>query len=114
MSQTSLGKSVGVTFQQIQKYENGTNRIGASNLYKIASSLDVDVSYFFAGLEGGRVPASTGRSSGSADPAEGPFVGDPMMSDEALKVMYNYFRIRNEQVRLRLFQFIKSMADSEG
>ena len=109
MSQTSLGKSVGVTFQQIQKYENGTNRIGASNLYKIAQSLEVDVGNFFARLDG----AKGSKSSSVPADAQDRFVGDPMMSDEALKMMYNYFRIRNDHVRHRLFQFIKSMADSE-
>ena len=109
MSQTSLGKSVGVTFQQIQKYENGTNRIGASNLCKIAQSPEVDVGNFFAGLHG----AKGSKSSSVPANAQDQFVGDPMMSDEALKMMYNYFRIRNDHVRHRLFQFIKSMADSE-
>jgi transcriptional regulator with XRE-family HTH domain len=108
-SQTNLGESVGVTFQQIQKYENGTNRIGASNLYKIAQSLEVEVGYFFSGLDG----AKGSKPSVMATEAVDAFVGDPMMSDEALKMMYNYFRIRNDHVRRRLFQFIKSMADSE-
>jgi transcriptional regulator with XRE-family HTH domain len=109
MSQTNLGKAVGVTFQQIQKYENGTNRIGASNLYKIAQSMEVDVGYFFAGLDG----TKGSRPSAAATEAAAAVVGDPMMSDEALKMMYNYFRIKNDHVRHRLFQFIKSMADSE-
>ena len=50
MSQTNLGQTIDVTFQQVQKYENGTNRISASNLYKIAKALAVDVSYFFDGI----------------------------------------------------------------
>lgn len=110
MSQTNLGKAVGVTFQQIQKYENGTNRIGSSNLFKIGHALSVDVGYFFAGLEPGKNMPDV--AAGKGDQTD--FVGDPMMSDEALKLMYNYFRIGNEQVRQRLFQFIKSLADSES
>lgn len=51
ISQTTLGKQIGVTFQQIQKYENGTNRIGASNLFKIAHILGVAVVYFYEGID---------------------------------------------------------------
>ncbi len=53
ISQTKLGSAIGVTFQQIQKYESGTNRVGASNLFKIAKALNVDVSFFFEGMLGG-------------------------------------------------------------
>ena len=51
LSQTELGEAIGVTFQQVQKYENGTNRIGASNLYRIARHLGVEVTFFFDGIE---------------------------------------------------------------
>jgi transcriptional regulator with XRE-family HTH domain len=106
-SQTKLGDAIGVTFQQVQKYENGTNRVGASNLFKIASTLDVNVGYFYEGLEDGTsTPISTDDELGNG-------VKDPTRSDEALKLMYNYFRIADEQVRTRLFQFIKSLADAE-
>jgi transcriptional regulator with XRE-family HTH domain len=50
MSQTALGEAVGVTFQQIQKYERGHNRVGAGALYKVADALNVPISYFFDGL----------------------------------------------------------------
>ena len=50
MSQTKLGRAIGVTFQQVQKYENGANRIGASNLYKIAKALGVDVAFLYDGM----------------------------------------------------------------
>ena len=50
VSQTKLGQAIGVTFQQIQKYESGTNRVGASNLFKISKALGVDVSFFFDGV----------------------------------------------------------------
>lgn len=106
-SQTKLGDAIGVTFQQVQKYENGTNRVGASNLFKIANTLDVNVGYFYEGLEDGKsTPTSTDDELGDG-------VKDPTRSDEALKLMYNYFRIADEQVRTRLFQFIKSLADAE-
>ncbi len=110
MSQTNLGKAVGVTFQQIQKYENGANRIGSSNLFKIGQALGVDIGYFFTGLDAGKtLPEAAVRP---AERKRAGVVGDPTMSDEALKLMHNYYRIGNEQVRQRLFQFVKSLADS--
>src|SRR5512147_2930210 len=57
ISQTKLGQAIGVTFQQIQQYESGTNRVGASNLFKIAKALGVDVSFFFEGAFNEPAPA---------------------------------------------------------
>lgn len=66
-SQSRLGRHLGLTFSQIQKYEKGTNRIGAGRLYQIASFLGVAPSHFFEGLEGGSPPAAeTARGQGSA------------------------------------------------
>ena len=106
MSQTTLGKAIGVTFQQIQKYENGTNRIGASNLYRICRALNVDVSFLFTGIESVKGVGPGGSRDRQAA------IGDPTLSDEALKLMHNYARIASEQVRQRLFSFVKSLADS--
>jgi transcriptional regulator with XRE-family HTH domain len=60
-NQTDLGKAVGLTFQQIQKYENGSNRISASKLWDFAAFLNVPVSYFFDGLEGGAAETAAGQ-----------------------------------------------------
>lgn len=60
-NQTDLGKAVGLTFQQIQKYENGSNRISASKLWDFAAFLNVPVSYFFVGLEGGAAETAPGQ-----------------------------------------------------
>lgn len=107
LSQGKLGDAIGVTFQQIQKYENGTNRIGASNLFRIANALGVDVAYFYEGLSDS--PARNGLS----DSKQVPFRGDPMSSREAIELMHNYFRITEEPVRKRLFQLIKSLSDQK-
>ena len=109
ISQTKLGEAIGVTFQQVQKYENGSNRIGASNLHKIASALGVNVGYFFEGVPEASTtaPASSGGLAEDADP----FEHDPMASREAIELMHNYYRIIDPQVRRRLFQFVKSLAD---
>ncbi len=64
VSQTKLGQAIGVTFQQIQKYESGTNRVGASNLFKISKALGVDVSFFFDGV----MPEAIGMPEPSLGP----------------------------------------------
>lgn len=112
ISQTKLGHSIGVTFQQIQKYESGTNRVGASNLFKIAKALGVDVSFFFEGamLEGLAGPA---RNLGLAEPPAQSFDSSPMNSREAFELMHNYFRIPDPVVRKRLFQLMRVLAFSE-
>ncbi len=105
MSQSKLGQAIGVTFQQIQKYENGTNRIGASNLHRIANVLEVEVAYFYEGVE--RTQAVAGMEEAAT-----PFTHDPMSSREAIELMHNYFRIQDSTVRKRLFQFVRSLANN--
>lgn len=108
MSQTKLGNAIGVTFQQVQKYENGTNRIGASNLYKIGRTLGVDVAFFFEGMpDFDKTPKGAGKAS---DKSQSEFEQDPMTSREAIELMHNYFRVSDEQVRKRLSQFVKTLA----
>ncbi|MGB0750060.1 MAG: helix-turn-helix domain-containing protein [Magnetospiraceae bacterium] len=110
MSQTKLGEAIGVTFQQVQKYENGTNRIGASNLFKIAKTLGVEPDYFFQ-----EIPDSTWKSTrrgkGASDTGQAEFEQDPLSSRESIELTHNYFRIPDEQVRKRLFQFVRSLAE---
>jgi transcriptional regulator with XRE-family HTH domain len=117
ISQTKLGHSIGVTFQQIQKYESGTNRVGASNLFKIAKALDVEVAFFFEGVIEAE-PAmlhDTGvaMAAGLADAPAQPFEVNPMNSREAFELMHNYFRIPDPIVRKRLFQLVRILAFAE-
>jgi transcriptional regulator with XRE-family HTH domain len=108
LSQTKLGEAIGVTFQQVQKYENGTNRIGASNLFKIAKTLGVDVAYFFEGVQ-------EIADSMMADSTEVPLTGikeDPLTSRDAIELMHNYYRVKDANVRKRLAQFVKTLAHS--
>lgn len=107
LSQTKLGEAIGVTFQQVQKYENGTNRIGASNLFKIGKTLGVDVSYFFEGVD--QLPEAQATGSPS-ETLVVPFQDDPMTSREAIELMHNYYRVKDSTVRKRLAQFVKSLA----
>lgn len=105
ISQSEIGKALDVTFQQIQKYENGANRVGASNLYRLSKALDVDVSYFFADM-----PSSTKMKSLSDQPAAS-FDHDPMGQPESIKLVHNYFRIASPAIRNRVFQLVKSISD---
>ena len=111
LSQTKLGKTVDVTFQQIQKYENGTNRIGASNLYKMSKTLGVDVGFFYEGVEDAFAESAQG-GLGLADSARASFERDPMSSREAIELMHNYFRIAEPTVRKKLFNLVRSLADT--
>ncbi len=117
ISQTKLGQSIGVTFQQIQKYESGTNRVGASNLFKIAKALSVEVAFFFEGMGSEEAVAmpmqETGMAVGLADAPAQSFDVNPMNSREAFELMHNYFRIPDPIVRKRLFQLVRILAFAE-
>ncbi len=109
MSQEKLGDALGLTFQQVQKYERGANRIGASRLHEISRILDVPVSYFFEDMPasppvGGGAPAAVGL----AEEPEG-FEADPMARRETLELVRAYYRIGSAKVRKRVFELIKSL-----
>jgi len=108
ISQSEIGKALDVTFQQIQKYENGANRIGASNLYKLSKALNVDVSYFFEDM------ASDAKLKALSDQPAARFAHDPMTQPESIKLVHNYFRIASSAVRTRVFQLVKSIADQNS
>lgn len=113
ISQTKLGQAIGVTFQQIQKYESGTNRVGASNLFKISRALGVDVSFFFDGAPGEIAASMPMAGLGLADQSATPLDTNPMNSREAFELMHNYFRVPDPIVRKRLFQLVRTLAFSE-
>ena len=113
ISQTKLGQAIGVTFQQVQKYESGTNRVGASNLFKIAQSLGVDVSFFFQGIEEEGQLAQGGAALGLADQPPAAFYTNPMNSRETFELMHNYYRVVDPTVRKRLFQLVRTLAFRE-
>ena len=122
MSQDKLGQALGLTFQQIQKYERGANRIGSSRLYQLSQILDVPVSYFFddmtediaaphrrhgaKGLAGAERP----RGAFSAyDQAQQPYVDDSLTRRETLELARAYYRITDPKVRKQLFELTKSL-----
>src|SRR5579885_334921 len=101
LSQEKLGEAIGLTFQQVQKYERGANRIGASRLYDLSRVLDVPVSFFFDDLSPETAAAVQGEGSGA--PAVAHFETDPMMRRETLELVRAYYRIPDPQIRRRLF-----------
>jgi transcriptional regulator with XRE-family HTH domain len=113
MSQTALGKAVALTFQQVQKYERGSNRISSSRLYEFARVLDVPVSYFFeempSHVRAGRPASGRGRKS-FGEPAT-PFEQDkdPLIKRETLELVRAYYKIREPRVRKRIFEMVKTV-----
>ncbi|MBP2235830.1 transcriptional regulator with XRE-family HTH domain [Sinorhizobium kostiense] len=105
MSQEKLGESLGITFQQIQKYEKGTNRVGASRLQNIATILNVPVSFFFEDA-----PGEGAGASGSAEPASSNYVVDFLSSSEGLQLNRAFVRISDPKVRRKLVDLVKALA----
>lgn len=108
-SQEKLGSLLGLTFQQVQKYERGTNRIGSSRLYKISTVLDVPVSYFFEGFEDGEASAAPRASASGLAEDSAPYDAGSMDRRETLELVRAYYRIDDAQVRRRVFELIKSL-----
>ncbi len=106
MSQARLGEAVRLTFQQIQKYERGTNRIGSSRLYQFSQVLDVPVSFFFDDM-----PAEiAARGPGLAEAAGVAFEADHLARRETLELVRAYYRISDPVVRKCLFELVKAIA----
>ncbi len=107
MSQEKLGDAVRLTFQQIQKYERGVNRIGSSRLYQLSQILDVPVSFFFDDMP----PLETGDAPGLREGEPAPFEPDPMAKRETLELVRAYYRISDPAARKRLYQLTKAIAN---
>ena len=107
LSQEAIGKAIGVTFQQIQKYERGINRMGSSRLYEFAKIMYVPVSYFFEGFEEN---SDKKTATGMAEEPAG-FEHENKIGREALELMRAYYRITDPTVRKRMYDLIKSLAN---
>lgn len=101
MTQQQLGQAVGIKFQQIQKYETGMNRVSASRLWDIAHAMDVQISFFFEGLE----------AEGSEPAAKENPLGDLLADKEALELVRSYYAIPENQ-RRRLFDLARVLSDA--
>lgn len=113
LSQEKLGEAVGLTFQQIQKYERGANRIGASRLFEFSRILDVPISFFFDDMDDRARVAQGDEVLGLADQPQTPLEPDPLTRRETLELVRAYYRITDPQVRKRLFELTKSLGSSE-
>jgi transcriptional regulator with XRE-family HTH domain len=110
MSQEKLGEHLGITFQQIQKYEKGTNRIGASRVQAIARVLTVPVSFFFEDAPGVTPVAC---EQGFEEPQSASYVVDFLSSSEGLSLNKAFIRIKDPKQRRKVVELVKAMAGDE-
>jgi transcriptional regulator with XRE-family HTH domain len=105
MSQEKLGEALGLTFQQVQKYEKGTNRIGASRLQQIADILHVSVAFLFEGA-----PSSSSNSDGFVEPASPTYVADFLATSEGLALTRAFTRITETKLRRAIVEMVEQIA----
>jgi transcriptional regulator with XRE-family HTH domain len=108
MSQERLGELLGLTFQQVQKYEKGINRIGAGRLFEVASILGVPISFFYEDVD------SNAPASGFAEGEEPPPVMEFLSSGEGLQLSLAFMRIKDVKVRRRILELVRSLAEEDG
>jgi transcriptional regulator with XRE-family HTH domain len=112
MSQESLADSVGLTFQQVQKYERGSNRVSASRLYQFSKILDVPVAYFFDRYGEGDKKSGI-LSYGMADNDQEQILSDDiLMERETHEILRVYYSIKDEKKRREILHIVKSMANN--
>lgn len=108
MSQERLGELLGLTFQQVQKYEKGVNRIGAGRLFEVSRILGVPIDYFYEGVNGQHAPGAHGHATNhQATPPIMEFVS----SGEGLQLSLAFMRIKDPKVRRRMLDLVKSLAE---
>lgn len=107
MSQEKLGELLGITFQQIQKYEKGSNRVGASRLQAISSILAVPVSFFFQDAP------SEGPGGGFAESDGTSYVVDFLSSTEGLQLNRAFVRIQDPKIRRKILDLVKALANED-
>ena len=116
MSQERLGEALGLTFQQVQKYERGVNRVGASRLFDLSRVLDVPISFFFDDMPDSLTSTYGGQASRRATgftESQDSFADDALNRRETLELVRAYYRITDPAVRKRVFDLIKSMGPVE-
>ena len=101
LSQDQLGAAIGLSFQQVQKYERGANRIGASRLYEMSKVLQIPISYFFESLDG----------MGVAEDADTSYQTDPVVNRELLELMRAYHQILDPKQRKKVLKLVQALAE---
>ena len=109
MSQEKLGDALGLTFQQVQKYEKGANRIGASRLQQISHILQVPVAFFFEGA-----PPTPGQPTSSLSEAPSPaYVSDFLATSDGLALTKAFMGIKDAKLRRRIVDLVEQIADDD-
>lgn len=108
MSQEKLGEALGLTFQQVQKYEKGTNRIGASRLQQISAILQVPVSFFFEGAPSVGLP-----NQGMSDAPSPTYISDFLATSDGLALTKSFMRIKDAKLRRRIVDLVEQIAGEE-
>ena len=109
MSQEKLGDALGLTFQQVQKYEKGANRIGASRLQQIAHILQVPVAFFFDGA-----PAAPGQTHDGFSEAPSPsYVSDFLATSDGLALVKSFQRLKDAKLRRRIVDLVEQIAGED-
>lgn len=103
LSQERLGERLGITFQQIQKYEKGTNRVGASRLQAMSQALDVPVAFFF--------PDSTQEQATGMNEEGSTFMMDFMSTSEGLELSRHFMRVRDAKTRRKIIELVRAIAE---
>ena len=105
LSQTALADVLGITFQQVQKYEKGTNRVSASRLQHIAKFMQVPASFFFEGL-----PDASNTAKHDARPSVPPYVNEFLASADGLSLIKAYGLIKRRDLRRAIVDLVESLA----
>lgn len=109
LSQQVLGEAVGMTFQQIQKYEHGTNKMSASRLVDFSKVLSVPISYFFAGLTD--IGEKTPKALMVSDVSQASLDEDPILRKESTQLLKYYYEIKDEDLRKSVQNLVRQMAE---
>src|SRR6202044_1576868 len=109
MSQEKLGDALGLTFQQVQKYEKGTNRIGASRLQQISQTLQVPVAFFFEGA-----PNLHPQPDGMAEAPSPSYVSDFLATSDGLALTKAFMRIKEPKLKRRIVDLVEEIAEQDG
>ena len=117
LSQTALGDAMGLTFQQVQKYESGSNRISASRLYDVSKLLDIDIGYFFDEMDRtieSESPAQLTRKKSKRSAEKPPKSEDPLHKRETLELVRAYYRITDSKIRDHVRKLIQTTASASS
>lgn len=113
LSQEKLGDAIGLTFQQVQKYERGANRVSSSRLFDLSRILDVPISFFFEDMTGDTQRKSPAKLMNVSELESVEYEPDPMARRETLEFVRAYYRISSKLARRRLADLVKTLGKPE-